>query len=83
MHGGAVMNGCTGRCNQGRACTCFEGAGGFELKAARVAIEVAAVLVAVSAGYVWAQSDAATACETEGQFTAWGAGYSCSVEASK
>lgn len=77
------MSGCTGRCNQGRSCTCFDRPLPVELRAARVALEVAAVLVAVAAGYVWAQSDAATACETEGQFTAWGAGYSCSVEASK
>lgn len=76
------MSGCTGSCNQGRNCTCFDAsAPSFEFRAAHALLEVAAVLVAVSCGYFWSTWDVANGCEGQGNFRAWGAVYECSPRA--
>lgn len=74
------MGGCTGRCNQGRSCTCFEGPA-YHFRAGALLLEFLIAALATACGFVWAQSAAAKDCEAVGHFRAWGAVYECSVKA--
>lgn len=78
------MSGCTGRCNQGRTCTCFKGVSKIaEFNALMLVVGAAVVAVGTVAAAAWmsARQDIAMQCEGQGSFSLFGAVYECSVKA--
>lgn len=75
------MSGCTGDCNQGRNCTCFQG----QLPRPWVALSLLMAALgipglAVAWGFFWGFVSVAKDCEAGGSFCAWGVVYECSVK---